>query len=65
MFLPFLKKFFGNVDERFVKKLQPIVDKINDLESYFEKLSNEELKSKTDEFKKRLSSGETLDDRSF
>jgi len=45
-----------------IEKLQPMVDKINNLESQFQSFSNEEFKKKTDEFKNRLKNGETLDD---
>ncbi|MDD3487454.1 MAG: preprotein translocase subunit SecA [Candidatus Moranbacteria bacterium] len=54
-------KLFGTVD-REVKKLQPLVDRINELEPTFEKMSDEELKGKTEEFKKRIESGEKEDD---
>jgi len=57
-----LRKIFGDPNEKYVKKLQPIIDKINSFEPEFERLSNEELKKKTDEFKERLQRGETLDD---
>lgn len=55
-------KIFGTHSEREVKLILPIVDKIEALESEYEKLSDEELKNKTEEFKKRLKEGETLDD---
>ena len=48
-------------NEKVLKRLQPVVDEINSLEPEFEKLSDDELKSKTNEFKKRLQSGEDLD----
>jgi len=57
-----LNKIFGDANEKYIKKLQPIVDEINELEAEFEKLSGEELKGKTAEFKERLAKGETLDD---
>jgi len=56
-----LKRLFGGA-ERQVKKLQPIVEKINDLEPKFGKLSDEELKAKTEELKKRLEKGEKTDE---
>jgi len=62
MFLNVLKKFFGSTDERFLKKLEPIVERINAFEPAIEKLSEEALKAKTVEFKERLSKGENLDD---
>jgi len=55
-------KIFGDPNERFLKKLQPIVEEINRLEKKFEKLSDEKLREKTEEFKQRLKKGETLDD---
>ena len=57
-----LRNIFGNKNERELKALRPIVDRINRLEPEFQKLSDERLRSKTEEFKKRLSDGETLDD---
>ncbi|NQZ56390.1 MAG: preprotein translocase subunit SecA [Lentisphaeraceae bacterium] len=56
-----LKKVFGSPNERYVKKLQPVVDQINDKEVEFQKLSDEQLKAKTQEFKERLEKGEDLD----
>jgi preprotein translocase subunit SecA len=49
-------------NERAVRRLQPLVDHINSLEPEFEKLSDAELRAKTDEFKARLQDGETLDE---
>ncbi|UCC17312.1 MAG: preprotein translocase subunit SecA, partial [Dehalococcoidales bacterium] len=49
-------------NEKVLKRLQPVVDEINSLELEFEKLSDEELKAKTVQFKQRLQSGEDLDD---
>lgn len=57
-----LSKMFKSHSEREVKRILPIVDKIESLEPEFEKLSDDELRAKTDEFKKRLADGETLDD---
>ena len=56
-----LKKLM-DTSERDVKRLMPIVQKINALEPDFQALSNEQLRAKTDEFRKRLQDGETLDD---
>ncbi len=56
-----LEKIFGNYSEKEIKRITPIVDKIDALAPEFEKLSDEELKHKTTEFKERLSKGETLD----
>ncbi|MFH1874962.1 MAG: preprotein translocase subunit SecA [Pseudomonadota bacterium] len=55
------KKLFGTKNERELKRMQPIVDQINSLEPEIQKLSDEELRAKTDEFKHRLHKGETLD----
>ncbi|MCJ7788892.1 MAG: preprotein translocase subunit SecA, partial [Candidatus Atribacteria bacterium] len=56
-----VKKIFGNSNERELKKLQPIVDKINSYEPNISKLNDGELKDKTAEFKERLNKGEALD----
>ena len=57
-----ISKVFGTYSEREVKRVKPIVDKINSLEEEISKLSDSDLKAKTVEFKKRLNNGETLDD---
>ncbi len=56
------RKVFGSANDRFVKKQYKLVQKINSYEPEISKLSDEELKNKTLEFKKRLKEGETLDD---
>ncbi|MEZ4870768.1 MAG: preprotein translocase subunit SecA [Bdellovibrionales bacterium] len=56
------KKIFGTKHERELKKLAPIINKINSLEPEMQKLSDDGLKAKTNEFKERLEKGETLDD---
>jgi preprotein translocase subunit SecA len=56
-----VKKIFGNSNERELKKLQPIVDKINSYEPNISKLNDGELKDKTAELKERLNKGEALD----
>ena len=53
---------FGTYSEREVKRILPIVDKIEALRPTMQALSDEELKAKTVEYKKRLAEGETLDD---
>lgn len=58
----FLNKVFGTHSERELKRVYPIVDQIEALEPSMEKLSDEELRDKTTEFKNRLKNGETLDD---
>ena len=55
-------KIFGNANEKYLNKLQPEVDKINNLEKEFEGFSDEKLKEKTKEFKERIKKGETLED---
>ena len=55
-------KIFGTHSERELKLIYPIVDKIEAMEPEFAKLTDEELKAKTPEFKNRLANGETLDD---
>jgi len=58
----FLKKFVGSNNDREVKKIQPLVQKINELEPKISSLTEEQLKAKTPEFKQRFESGETLED---
>ncbi len=58
----FLKKIFGTKSERDTKKMAPLIVRINELEESFQKLSEEDLKNKTNEFKKRIADGETIDD---
>ena len=55
-------KIFGTHSQHEVKRILPIVDKIEALAPEFEKMTDEELQAKTPEFKKRLANGETLDD---
>lgn len=57
-----LNKIFGSYSERQVKKILPIVDKIEAFDSTMQSLSDDELKAKTQEFKDRYAKGETLDD---
>ncbi|OOF70974.1 preprotein translocase subunit SecA [Rodentibacter caecimuris] len=54
-------KIFGSRNDRILRKLRKQVNKINKLEAEFETLTDEQLKSKTDEFRQRLSSGESLE----
>lgn len=54
--------FFGDSNKKYVRKLQPIINKIGSFELDYKKLSDEELKNKTNLFKSRLEKGETLDD---
>lgn len=57
-----LEKIFGTYSEREIRKIEPIIDRIEALESEMQKLSDAELRAKTPYFKKRLQDGETLDD---
>lgn len=57
-----LDKIFGNYSEKEVKRIKPLLSKVLSLKDEYKKLSDSELKAKTNEFKDRLSSGETLDD---
>ena len=61
MFNNLTSKFFGSSNDRQIKKYNPLVHKINELEDIFIKLSDQELKLKTIGFKEKLSNGETLD----
>ncbi len=56
------KKVFGTPNDRKIKATRPIVEKINALEADFEKLDEDGLRQKTDEFRARLEKGESLDD---
>ena len=57
-----ISKIFGTHSERELKLIYPIVDRIEALEPDMEKLTDGQLRAKTDEFKSRLAAGETLDD---
>ena len=57
-----LNQIFGSKNDREIKAIRPIVEQINSLESSLTPLSDHDLADKTQEFKKRLGSGETLDD---
>ncbi len=57
-----IKKLFGTHSEREIKIIKPLADKIEALEPTIEKLSDDELRNKTIEFRNRLKNGETLDD---
>ncbi len=62
MFQRVLKKVFGTKHQRQIKKIQPLVDRINGWESKISPLRDDELTAKTAEFKQRLDNGEPLDD---
>lgn len=57
-----IEKIIGSYSDREIKRLMPLVDEIESLEEKMKKLSDEELKSKTSEFKERIAQGESLDD---
>ncbi len=58
----FLKNLFKDANEKELEKLEPIVEEINSLEPEMQALSDQELKSKTEEFKNRHQNGESLDE---
>jgi len=60
--MPIFRKIFGDANQKYLKKVQPIVDKINSLEVKVESFSDETLQKTTLELKQRLKRGETLDD---
>ncbi|MGI6254304.1 MAG: preprotein translocase subunit SecA [Acutalibacter sp.] len=57
-----LTKLFGNYSKRELKRIQPLVDKVLGLEDTYKKLTDQELKDRTPQFKERLEKGESLDD---
>ncbi|MFH0908663.1 MAG: preprotein translocase subunit SecA [bacterium] len=57
-----LKKFLGSKNDRDVKNMRPLVARVNELEKECQKLSEDQLKAKTQEFKERLKKGQTTDD---
>ena len=62
MFSSVLTKIFGTKHERDMKKLRPLIDRINSLEPSMKALTNDQLRAKTGELKERVARGETLDD---
>ncbi len=57
-----LRKMFGDYSERELRRIKPICDKVLSYEEEYKKLTDEQLKEKTAEFKERVKNGETLDD---
>ena len=57
----FLQKIFGSRNQRLVKQYQKTVSTINALETQIEKLTDDQLRGKTDEFRQRVAAGESLD----
>ena len=62
MFKAVIDKIVGDSNQRYLKKIAPQVDKINKIEKEYQLLTQEQLVAKTDEFKKRLQDGQTVDD---
>jgi len=60
--LKLVQKLFGSSNERLVRRMQPRIDQINGLEAEFEKLTDAEVREKTESFRQRLADGESLDD---
>jgi preprotein translocase subunit SecA len=58
----FLTSIFGTHSDHELKRIRPIVDRIEALRPQMQQMTDEELRAKTPEFKKRLQEGETLDD---
>jgi len=58
----FVKKLVGSKNDREIKRMQPLVDRINSLEPQMQALDDEQLRGKTAEFKQRLEAGESLDE---
>jgi preprotein translocase subunit SecA len=56
------RKLFGSANDRRIRSYRPRVDEINALEAEVEKLSDDALRARTDEFKKQVAEGATLDD---
>ena len=62
MFKKVMEKIIGNYSDRELKRIYPIMEQVISLEDDYKKLTDEELKAKTPQFKERLANGETLDD---
>ncbi|MFZ2310265.1 MAG: hypothetical protein WAW11_01855, partial [Patescibacteria group bacterium] len=60
--MSFFDKILGDPNAKIIKALQPTITEINSLEESIKKLTDEELKNKTEELKGRLAKGESLDD---
>src|SRR5947209_10677253 len=57
-----LIRLFGNSNERQIRRMRPVVARINELEPAVQALSDADLRNKTVEFRQRLAQGETIDD---
>ncbi|MBL6933974.1 MAG: preprotein translocase subunit SecA [Alphaproteobacteria bacterium] len=62
MFGALARRIFGTANDRYLESLRPMVGEINELEPSLEKLSDDELRARTDHFRERINQGETLDD---
>ena len=62
MFKNLMEKIIGTYSDRELKRIMPVVDRIESLEPEIQALSDAQLRAKTDEFKRRLKEGQTLDD---
>ena len=62
MIVGLLKRIFGTQSQRELRRMRPLVRRINELEESYQSLSDDEVRAKTAEFKARLAAGETLDD---
>lgn len=62
MLRKFLEKIIGDQNQKAIRQIEKIVEEINAKESDIVKLTNDQLKAKTEEFRQRLTKGETLDD---
>src|SRR5258708_21195883 len=62
MFGAVARKIFGTSNDRRIRVYRPRVDAINDLEKELERLSDDELRARTDAFRQELAAGKTLDD---
>ncbi len=60
--MSWVKKIFGTQNDRDIRKMQPLLDRINAFDEEYKLLSDEDLKGKTNEFRERVSGGESLDD---
>jgi len=60
--MAFLEKIFGNYSEKEIKRMVPLIDRIEAIEPDMKRLTEGELRGKTDEFRRRLGDGQTLDD---
>ena len=60
--MKFLSKIFKDPNEKFLKKLEPIIERINKLEHEFKDFSDEQLKQKASELKEQIKKGKTFDD---